>query len=212
MIPRNNRSPRQLLVEGDDDKWAVINLMVKAGYSFEPEDAVFVRECKGITRLLDLIPEVYKQSGLSSLGIIVDSDLDPPSRWASLRARLQTLRVNVPEKPDESGTIVTSNKCSIGIWMMPDNQAKGMLENFLAYLIPDHDKLWGHAVEATDKAISMETPFLSKDRAKGQIHSWLAWQREPGKPIGTAISAGFLSGTTEKVSEFKTWFSRLFEA
>jgi hypothetical protein len=207
----NRRSSRQLLVEGSDDKWAVINLMAKHGYNFDHNDSVYIRECQGVSRLLELIPEVYKQSDLSSLGIIVDSDDFPVHRWTSIRNRLTSLGLEVPVELPPSGSIVADGNRKVGVWLMPNNEARGMLEDFLAYLVPDNDEVWAFADESTTKAQSLSSKLLFKDLPKAKMHTWLAWQKEPGKPIGTAISAGFLSGNSCEVDTSRNWFTDVFD-
>jgi hypothetical protein len=36
---------------------------------------------------------------------------------------------------------------------------------------------------------------------KAIIHTWLAWQKEPGKPLGTAITARFLDPNVAEVAD-----------
>jgi len=39
---------------------------------------------------------------------------------------------------------------------------------------------------------------------------WLAWQQEPGKPLGTAITARFLDPTVAQVDVLVSWLNRLY--
>jgi hypothetical protein len=47
--------------------------------------------------------------------------------------------------------------------------------------------------------------------AKARLHTWLAWQEEPGKPIGQAITKRFLDPEATEAQAFLDWLRRLFE-
>lgn len=46
---------------------------------------------------------------------------------------------------------------------------------------------------------------------KAMIHTWLAWQREPGRPMGLAITKRFLDPEAPSAMEFVAWVRRLFD-
>ena len=48
------------------------------------------------------------------------------------------------------------------------------------------------------------------DEPKAVIHTWLAWQKEPGRPFGTAITARFLDPNVPEVDVLVAWLKRLF--
>jgi len=92
---------------------------------------------------------------------------------------------------------------------MPDNQSKGILEDFLRFLVPPGSPLFQY-VEDSVKAIPGKPLFPEKDEPKARIHTWLAWQKEPGKPYGTAITAKFLDPDAPQAKTFVAWLNRLF--
>ena len=47
-------------------------------------------------------------------------------------------------------------------------------------------------------------------RSKAKIHSYLAWQDEPGKPMGTSITAHVLNPDSESGVRFLEWLKRVF--
>ena len=68
-----------------------------------------------------------------------------------------------------------------------------MLENFLAFLVPENDKTWEQAKNCV--ANLENKPFIKTNvdhTIKAEIHTFLAWQEEPGKPFGQAITAKYL--------------------
>jgi hypothetical protein len=48
------------------------------------------------------------------------------------------------------------------------------------------------------------------DHAKALIHTWLAWQKEPGQPMGQAITAKALQSDTAIAAKFVDWLNQLF--
>jgi hypothetical protein len=46
---------------------------------------------------------------------------------------------------------------------------------------------------------------------KALIHTWLAWQEEPGTPLGLAIKRQYFAGDAPLAAEFVNWLKRLFE-
>ena len=102
----------------------------------------------------------------------------------------------------------------VGVWIMPDNRINGMLEDFVVYMIPDYanDPL----LKKTDEVLAeLESNGLNAYKtvhhAKARLHTWLAWQDEPGTPMGTAITRQLLSTDGELCSTFIRWLELLFE-
>jgi hypothetical protein len=81
---------------------------------------------------------------------------------------------------------------TIGIWLMPDNSTPGALEQFARLLVPGSDKLWPEAETVVQHIKSIEQRFRMTYEMKATLHTWLAWQKEPGKPIGQAMIKHFL--------------------
>ena len=52
--------------------------------------------------------------------------------------------------------------------------------------------------------------FRQVAESKAIIHTWLAWQREPGMPLGRAITARFLDPNVSQVDVIVDWLMRLF--
>lgn len=193
-----------LLVEGKDDKHVIRNLLKR--YDILVPDLLDVKypsdyeadgtEGGGITRLLDIFEVRLTQVIDGRLGIIVDADTRLSARWQSLRDILISLDyVSLPENPLPNGTIIRQiGKPVVGIWLIPDNKIPGMLEDFVGFLMPQDDLFWPMAVEAVQKVktIEHERRFHNEHESKARIHTWLAWQKEPGKPMGQAITARYL--------------------
>jgi hypothetical protein len=189
--------PHQLLVEGKNDQhviWALCNQ-----YQLPETFSVEVAEengTEGIETLLTGLPARLDEPKLETLGIVVDADSDLAARWQAIRDRLMKSKYeNIPQVPPAEGWVyVAPDLPRVGVWLMPNNQLPGMLENFVAQLIPFDDVLHPKA-EAALQEIEQEclNCYTSVHRPKALIHTWLAWQKTPGMPMGQAITAQVLS-------------------
>lgn len=43
------------------------------------------------------------------------------------------------------------------------------------------------------------------------MHAWLAWQEEPGKPFGIALKAGYFDHQSPAADRFVDWFMQTFQ-
>jgi len=199
---------RILLVEGNDDKHAVLALVK---YHRLPDKSFEIDAKDGITVLLEDLPVQFKQGGLEVLGIMVDADTDLQARWQSLRDTLNKAGYELPTHPTAGGTILCpEDKPRVGIWIMPDNQLPGMLEDFAARLVNPGDTLWARAESAVDSIPADERRFSAVRTAKAKLHTFLAWQAEPGKPIGLAMTTKYLNPDAPQAAEFIQWLRALF--
>ncbi len=199
-----------LLVEGVDDEHVFKNLCGQHQIPHFDE----VKQHGGYTSLLDAIPIRLKESEVGALGIVIDADTDLPSRWQSVRDRLVKAGYSVPAAPDEMGLVLVPPEKSVlprvGVWIMPDNKLPGILEDFLRYLVPSADQLFGYAESCVEGISPGLRRFRDLDLPKVKIHTWLAWQDEPGKPLGQAITRGTLDAKSPKALEVIYWIKRLY--
>ena len=174
----------------------------------------------GINHLLDGIPDRIKAPGLEVLGIVVDADTNLDTRWQSLRDRLQNrdkleefAYEDLPPAPPATGWISQNPALPrIGIWLMPDNQRAGILEDFVVGLIPHNDAL---LLKARSVLLELEAERIHRytevNRPKALIYTWLAWQREPGRPMGQAVAHHAVPHDTPSAHAFVAWLRRLFD-
>ncbi len=205
----------ELLVEGKNDKhvvWALCEqYQVLENFSVEEPG----EDKGGVDALLEGIAVRLKQSKLNALGIVLDADQDIESRWDAVCERLrQAGYSNLPDGPNPNGTIIESDQMPrVGIWIMPNNHLPGMLEDFVAELIPDDDDL---KPKAEDILREIENENLNRysslHHQKAFIHTWLAWQETPGQPMGLAITAHALQHNQPLAQKFVDWLNRLFNA
>ena len=113
-----------LLVEGNDDFHVIHSLCKQFNISVRnlenPKGNFSVKDCKGVTELLEQIPVLFK-SPKTSLGIIIDADIDLQSRWESVKNILLKEGFDVPKDLPENGLIVKKGILKAGVWIMPNN-------------------------------------------------------------------------------------------
>ncbi|MFY8092958.1 MAG: DUF3226 domain-containing protein [Niveispirillum sp.] len=199
------------MVEGIDDEHVVKNIC--GSRNIGKIDHIY--QYGGKDPLIDGINVRLKESEISKLGIILDADTDLEARWTAVRTRLSSSGYeNIPERPASDGTIIQAPENSllprVGIWLMPDNQVPGILEDFLHFLIPEDDILFAHVNDSMQKIPEGQRKFTELKESKARIHTWLAWQEEPGKPYGQAISARYLDLSLPKATEFTRWLQNTF--
>lgn len=199
---------KKLLVEGNDDQHVVWALCTK----YEIPHNFDVIDCDGVDKLIDQIPVRLKTSGIETIGIIVDADDKPRERWRKLSNILTKSGFSIPKDLPARGLIVSNGKQKVGVWIMPNNKLNGMLEDFISFLIPPDDQLYSIVQSTLD---DIEAEGLNKykpcHKAKATIHTWLAWQEDPGTPLGLSIKKRYL--TTDDVAtctRFTDWLKELF--
>lgn len=200
-----------LLVEGRDDEHVLKHICGKRGIPHLDE----VKPLGDVTKLLENIPVQIKASKEEGdvVGVVIDADTDLDARWQAVRDRLvQAGYEDVPADPDPNGTIFEPPSGSLlpktGVWIMPDNRTPGILEDFLRFLVPQPSAVLDHAIASVDSL--PEKRFKDKDRPKAVMHTWLAWQKTPGRPYGTAIKACFLDPGVPQADVLASWLRRLF--
>ncbi|GAB4208967.1 MAG: hypothetical protein OHK0022_39310 [Roseiflexaceae bacterium] len=218
-----------LVVEGQDDA-AVVNHLLYRHRERLPisppgesrPDAILLEDGQGVERLLGSLRSRLKiQAGGDSptrLGVVVDAD-NLARRWQSILHRIETIdfegsityRGHIPLNPDPEGTIIAVQGLPLlGFWLMPDNQTNGEVEDFARLLVPQTDRLWLRADQAVLDIPVEDRLFPEHDLMKAKMHTWLAWQREPGNPMGKAIRKHFLDHNAPVAQVFVRWVERLF--
>lgn len=200
------------MVEGVDDEHVLKHLCGNRGLPDFDE----IKNYQGVDSLMESLPVRLKACEyLDVVGVVVDADTDLTSRWASIRHKLIQLGYkDVPIDAVHDGTIldppVDLLLPRMGIWLMPDNQSTGILEDFLSFLVPEGSLLFEHVKVSVEGIPEGERRFGELADPKALIHTWLAWQEEPGKPLGTAITARYLDPMVPQVDVLLGWLRQLF--
>jgi len=212
-----------LIVEGSDA--IVLSKLCKIrrlpppiGYASEEKFRTeFVKNAGGFGNAMIDFGEALRNYANTNIGLVVDAnDQGPESRWAKIKSILAT---HFSEdtlhsvSPNPRGIIVQEPGFpKVGIWIMPDNQGPGYLEHFVANMIPEGDKVLSFA-EKTITQLEKEDfcKFKAAKRQKALVHTWLAWQEEPGKPFGIALESKYLNADAPAVEPFLDWMKHTFQ-
>ncbi len=203
---------RILLVEGNDDEHVLKAVCGKRNGPHLDE----IKPHGGVDRLLESLPVRLKASVDGEIvGVVIDADTDLIARWRSLQDRLNQVGYqDVPGSPSPEGTIIDPPLGTllprVGIWIMPDNQSAGILESFLRFLVPAGSGLFDHVESSVAAIPDSELRFSQLAKPKALIHTWLAWQEEPGRPLGLAITARYLDPDVTQVDVLVSWLNRLY--
>lgn len=210
-----------LLVEGEFDKYVVSELLRQSPNSvgkisiepFRKKTEVKADE-QGIYTLLKSLPVIIRATVPDHiLGVVVDADTHEAGRWQRIRQILSD--VGYQDLPDTfpSGLVLPTDDVlpRFGLWIMPDNQETGVIENFIRQLIYDQDKLQPEIDEVLDavrhKGLQL---FTDIHRPKAFIRTWLAWQEKPEMSFGVAVSRRVLTTNAELCQRFVNWLTLLF--
>lgn len=198
---------QKLLVEGNDDQHVIWALCGKYAIA-ETFDVI---DCEGITNLNEQIPIRFKQADITTIGIIIDADTNLKNRWSSLKSILEVQGFILPNEIPLDGSIARNNNVKVGVWIMPNNNLNGMLEDFISFLVPKEDKLLP-IVTSTLNSIETENLNLYSltHKSKAIIHTWLSWQADPGTPMGLSITKKYLNTDEETCTKLINWLNQLF--
>ena len=206
---RNDRheGPRVLLVEGRDDchvVWALCN-------AHHIPETLGVYVCGGDVILLSRLSALIQRPESETIGVVLDADEKVESRWQSIRGKLQHYPYRLPDVPDPGGTIVKAveDQPRLGFWLMPNNVDPGMLEDFCRQLAPDDAIAFAEDCVTQAREKSFAT-FRDAHRSKAVMHTYLAWQDQPGKPLGQSITARVLQPKTAIAATFADWLRALY--
>jgi len=219
---------RILLVEGLDDQHVMWNLFkardvpqtfqvkqprVERDFEVSAEDEMD----GGDKALLKSMVWWLLRSGLECLAVVMDADdKGPEARWQSIRTRLLNQGYHeVPKKHSDNGTVFelslrpqTPRSVRFGVWIMPDNRSKGMIEDFVMQLIREDDEMLHHVDHFLEGIPADHRRFKEAHQSKARIRAWLAVGEKPGRPMGQAIKADKqLDANSPTVQPFLEWIT-----
>ena len=202
-----------LVVEGQNDQHLVLHLCRTVRP--ELEQSFEFHNAQGLSSVINSVRGFVNQPGLTAVGFVVDGDEDPQEHWRRVIDRIAVAYpdMQLPVAPEPSGTIVPEDSDMgsprIGIWVMPDNQSAGELEDFVVQMIPDGDLVWPRSVAYIVDIPPPARRFEDNKITKSQVHAWLAARRFPGL-MGIAVRDGDLTVNGPLCQRFLAWLARLF--
>ncbi len=150
-----------------------------------------------------------KVPGRQVIGILVDADDNPAGRWDSIRDQLGRADIQVEGSSFSQGLIVEQTP-KVGVWLMPDNESGGELEDFVIEMIPDGDAVWPRSQSYIDSIPEGDRPFTDGKNQRAQLYAWLAAREEPRR-MGAAIGTHDLDIDGPLCQRFVDWLKQLFQ-
>ena len=224
-MPRRPEPSRvhRLLVEGRSDLRIIPELVEKrTGRDWEANGRYWadVREFGGVANLdgpeeRGRIEAELQDPRLEAWGLVRDADDAVEPAWNQVRGVLsEYFEENLPQKLPPGGFFGTTTLGkSVGVWVMPDCRGGGMIETLLGDMVPaggTDAELWKYAATACQTAWKKQAPYKSVHKDKARLHTWLAWQDEPGPQLHEAVRFGKLDVQSEAARGFVEWFEKLF--
>lgn len=202
-----------LVVEGQSDEQLVLHLCRQAdpelGHKFDFHNA------QSRMGVINSARNLVSQPDLTGVGFVLDGDETPQEHWRQVMERIAVAfpGMQLPGTSDIGGTIIPEHpnigNPRIGIWIMPDNQSGGELEDFVAQMIPGDDSVWPRSQDYIAGIPSADRKFAENKIAKSEVHAWLAARRFPGL-MGIAVREGDLTIDNPLCQRFLNWLNRLF--
>jgi hypothetical protein len=207
---------RLLLVEGRDDFHfvkqfgAAFKLEVIEHFRVGPDDKPIDLGWEAV--LNEAAVRIKGSEPPSALGILLDADVNPQTRWQSISTVLKRVGISaLPAAPDPAGVIIeTPGLPKVGIWLMPDNVQTGMLEDLFLSFIPADDPSLVYAYACVTDIPAAAKRFADKDISKAKVCTFLAIQEIPGQPMGLAMKKKAVVPTGPVAQNFMKWLQGLF--
>jgi hypothetical protein len=171
-----------LLGEGSEEVFFFIALLKHLNIA-----DVQVEHYGGKNNLRNFLATLLRRPGFSNLvsvAVTRDADDDAKAAFQSVNSALDSVSLS---KPNASG-VFTSGQPRVGVFILPDGQANGMLEDLcLASVIADI------AMPCVDQFfLCVENAGRKPNNlSKARTRAWLASQIQPDKRLGEAAQAGY---------------------
>ena len=217
-------SRQLLLVEGDADKsfFEIIieklslNTTVKVALPKEVDNDGYNSK-EGVFNLLKALLSQLDDGTFTHIAAIVDSDyIRYGHGYQKTITRISTILDPLGFELKESESTQnglcfkhSDGLADFGLWIMPDNQNEGMLEDWIKSCIKeDESPLFQQASEAVG---SLSDPkFKDHLAAKAEVATWLAWQKNPGHGLYGTLNADLLDNTQPLFQALEQWLKAIY--
>lgn len=208
----------KLIVEGQTDTLFFEALIQKERLS------VKIEPHHGITKIPDLLTaylDDLRDGAIQRLGIVADADHTTPKgqggfnkRWQLLTKPLKEMgyEISMPPSQKYAGSIFTHTEGLplVGLWLMPDHQSDGMLEDLIKQTVYGDPQLTLLHTATTCLDQLPITLFQPHHHAKAAVYSWLAWQTRPGQALVSTINADLINLHSQELQAFIKWLHDVF--
>lgn len=211
------KTPHLLVVEGKNDCHVITHLAAQNGL----ESSFGIWQGDNDAGAVDGFAGFLAASGSrpTILGIVVDCDSSEDGhrvaserRWTQIAKTLASYPYQFPPSPLQTGTILDQmgGHPRIGVWLMPDNKREGAIEDFLLQLVPPAAVAFARECAKAAKAQDFGDYKLVHE-SKAAAHTYLAWQDEPGRPLGSGVRQRSFDANSPAAHPFIQWLRDLFQ-
>ena len=194
-----------LLLEGNDD----CNIIDKFCKSNNIAANFGFCNCKNDNKLLAKLDALLRENNKNIIGVILDADNNVDARYREIKDKVKGFYI-LPKNMPKGGLVHTEKgRPKLGVWIMPNNQDNGALEEFYLTLATDIDTDFIDNVitQAENKKL---TSFKSQHRKKVIMHTYFSWQDSPGSPLHASINKIALDNNQNIAKAFSAWLVQLF--
>jgi len=191
--------PKIVVCEGLEEERFLPRLLSICGELTLNEGIQFVN-CGGKWNLENFLKGARDFTGFNqvkSIGIILDADSQPEGAQPTFEKAQNALRsIQFPVPTQMGKPEVTIGKTAI-IWVMPNNQDDGELEDLCLVALANHALI--PCVQQIEECIARKTESPARS-AKSRLYTLLAWLDRPGRRLAEISD-----------SEMRSWELNVFE-
>ncbi|MDD5274427.1 MAG: hypothetical protein PHU14_17135 [Methylovulum sp.] len=177
---------------------------------------------QGVYNILPMLLEQLNDGNLKRLAVIVDADYqsvnsaDGFNNTLSKVTEIVTLygfALKSDQQSPPCGLIFQHDDglSDFGLWIMPNNQDEGMLEDFLKTCIYRHEQpYFNHAAQAIAKL--PDPKFKTHHNSKAEIATWLAWQKKPGHGLYASVNDDLLDKDNALFQQLGAWLRHIYSS
>lgn len=196
-----------LLAEGHSDKAFFEKLFASLQNVLSIQTAPGQHSTKNA--LIDTAPQLIDRLGTTNgpktLIFVLDADAQKNGEGHTATLQRFTNKIknsgysSTANNTDKLHIFTHSHLPSLGLWIMPNNQNDGCLEDWIKSCISDEETPF--LKEAQNATQSLITPRF-QNATKAEIYTWLAWQKKPALNLHTVLDKTLLNPQAESYLEF----------
>jgi hypothetical protein len=217
-------SKRILLVEGEADRGFFQALSKRLAIQLEtvnictPASVGKKNSKQGVLHALPIRLQELNDGQVEHLAVVLDADSAESGGLGFAKTHAQLTEVLKPfgfahDRTASPGLSFTNSNGlnPFGAWIMPNNAADGMLEDWVKSCIaPAEAALMWHA-QSSIGAIPGGPKFKPIHQTKAEVATWLAWQAKPDHGLYKAAEeVGLLDEKAQPFVDLCAWLKRIF--
>jgi hypothetical protein len=192
---------RLLAVEGDDEVNFFEKLLEYMGISH----LVDIRKSGGKDQFKNSMPVFTITSGfrdIEKIAVIRDADENAENAFKSVTGVLKKIGLKSPESPGQ----FSSGIPAVGIFIMPDNSSRGMLEDLCLDMVKDHE-----AMKFVDDFIACTLKLKEgpKNIQKARVQAFLAAKPKIVNSIGLGAQKGYWDFDSQRLQPLISFLNKL---